>query len=164
MMEGMELKNWAGLGEAVRARRAQLGMTQHDVEQAGGPSDVTLSQIEQGTPRSYQQRTRITLERALQWKPGAVEAILAGEDPAAWVDPTVLLVDGVNTLRGAPPGETLPLWPPAGTQVSEWVPEVTSAGLGFLDLLDKHCGADPDAVSIRRAVVLFVKKINEGGN
>ena len=160
----MEPKNWAGLGEAVRARRTQLGLTQHDVEQAGGPSDVTLSAIEQGVPRSYQQRTMVTLERALQWKPGAVAAILAGEDPAAWVDPTVLLVDGANTLRGAPPGETLSLWPPAGTQVSEWVPEVTSAGLGFLELLDKHCGTDPDAAAIRRAVILFVKKINEGVN
>jgi transcriptional regulator with XRE-family HTH domain len=164
MMAGMEPKDWVGLGEAVRARRAQLKMTQQDVAQRGGPSDVTLSQIEQGVPRSYQQRTVITLERALRLKPGAVEAILAGEDLEAWIDPTVLLVDGVSTLRGAPPGETLPLGPAPGGAVSEWVPEVTSAGLGFLELLDRHCGADPDAAAIRRAVILFVKKINEGAN
>lgn len=162
MMSGMESKNWVGLGEAVRARRTQLGMTQHDVEQAGGPSDVTLSAVEQGVPRSYQQRTMITLERALQWKRGAVEAILAGEDPEAWIDPTVIHDEWPSRLSGAPSGEAPPIRLPAGIQISEWVPEVTSAGLGFLDLLDKHCGTDEDAAAIRRAVILFVKKINEG--
>lgn len=81
---GMEPNNWERLGEAIRARRAQLGLTQQDVSRSGGPSDFTLSAIEQGTPRTYHQRTKMALERVLRWKSGAVESILAGEDPAGW--------------------------------------------------------------------------------
>jgi transcriptional regulator with XRE-family HTH domain len=137
MMWAMEPKNFERLGEAIRARRAQLGMTQQEVAQGGGPSDVTLSAIEQGTPRTYHQRTKMALERALRWRSGAVESILAGEDPAGWELPETPLA-------------------------AENPTEVTSAGMGFLALLDKHYGTDPDVAAVRQVVILFIKKINEG--
>lgn len=87
MMAGMEASHWAKLGQAVRDRRTKLHMTQEDVAQAGGPSDFTMSKIEQGDPGPYRRSTLAALERALQWKPGAVEAILAGEDPGGWERP-----------------------------------------------------------------------------
>lgn len=143
MMVGMEASHWAKLGQAVRDRRTKLHMTQEDVARAGGPSDFTMSKIEAGGENIYRARTVAALERVLRWAPGAVQAILAGQSPADW---------------------ELPLFDdePPGALVSEWVPDVTSAGLGFLDLLDKHYGTDEDAAALRRSVILFVKKINEG--
>lgn len=80
----METENWERLGQAVRARRKHLGLAQVDVSAAGGPSDETLRRLERGEPGPYMRRTLASLERVLRWKPGATEAISAGEDPSEW--------------------------------------------------------------------------------
>lgn len=82
----MDTDNWARLGAAVHARRQELGLSQAAVTDAGGPSDQTLRKIERGEAGPYRDRTWVWLEKTLQWKPGAVQAILGGDDPAAWVE------------------------------------------------------------------------------
>src|SRR5437868_5535395 len=135
----MGTQDWEYLGWAVRTRRLLLGLSQADVMAAGGPSDQTLRKLERGEPGIYRVRTMAALERVLKWAPGAIEAILKGGQPAAYE------IDE-----------------PKGALVSDWVPEVTSAGLGFLRLLDKHCAADLDAAAIRQVMLPFIKKIKEG--
>lgn len=80
----MKLPVWENLGQAVRRRRAYLGLSQADVTAAGGPSDQTLRKLEAGDHGPYRPRTLAALERVLRWKPGAVEAILLGEFPGNW--------------------------------------------------------------------------------
>jgi transcriptional regulator with XRE-family HTH domain len=136
----MGTQDWEYLGRTVRTRRLLLGLSQADVIAAGGPSDQTLRELERGESGIYRVRTMAALERVLKWAPGAIEAILKGGQPAAYE------IDE-----------------PKAALVSDWVPEVTSAGQGFLHLLEKHCAADPDAAAIRQTVLPFIKKINEGG-
>jgi hypothetical protein len=87
-------QNWKDLADAVRTRRDHLGLRQKDMARHGGPSYETMRVIEKGEPPSsgaYQSRTITGLEKALQWKPGTVQALLdgrAGDDPNMWVDST----------------------------------------------------------------------------
>ena len=83
----METKDWTRLGQAIRARRRQLNLSQVDVSTAGGPSSETLRLLERGDPGPYMQRTVTALERVLRWRAGAVQAIVAGESPDEWVEP-----------------------------------------------------------------------------
>lgn len=74
-------KDWRRLADHVYARRDALGLTQDGVRAAGGPSTATLRLIEGALQTSYKRRILSSLERALQWKTGSVEAILAGGEP-----------------------------------------------------------------------------------
>lgn len=131
-------------GETIRNRRVFLRLSQADVTAAGGPSEQTVRKIEHGQPGPYRAASMVALDRILRWKPGTVQTILdgtAGSDPASWEAP-----EAPETRESTDPV----------------VPEVTSAGLGFLQLLDKHYATDLDAAAIRQAVLPFIKKINEG--
>jgi len=70
---------WENLGVAVRDRRTALGMTQTEVSERGGPSVETLRAIENNRAGRLSPRMRRALERALEWEPGSVDAILAGD-------------------------------------------------------------------------------------
>lgn len=70
--------DWQALADTVKARRHWLRMSQPDVAKAGGPSEQTVSRIETLSRRSYTSETFTTLEKALQWSPGTIKAILAG--------------------------------------------------------------------------------------
>lgn len=70
--------NWFALGEAVRARRYELGLAQPDVARRGGPSTQTLMRIENAHRTRYENRTLARLEQALGWKTGSIRAILEG--------------------------------------------------------------------------------------
>lgn len=72
---------WQALGRYVTRRRDELGMTQSDVQAAGGPSTATVRNIENATQTSYRSGVLAALERALRWAPGSVEAALAGGEP-----------------------------------------------------------------------------------
>ncbi len=85
----MEAADYHKLGEAVLARRRQIGLSQAEVERRGGPSELTIRKIENdqldGPPRL---QTLQKLEQALGWKPGIARGIAhgtAGDDPDAWV-------------------------------------------------------------------------------
>lgn len=74
------------LGVAVKMRRLSLGLSHDEVKQAGGPSDTTVSKIENdaaGVP------ARITLQRldtALRWEPGSARAVMDGGQPTPIAD------------------------------------------------------------------------------
>jgi transcriptional regulator with XRE-family HTH domain len=84
------LKNWGRLylmngdferlGRIVKARRDQLGLSQREVADQGGPSDSTQTVIERGDVRPVSQLTLKKLDAALRWEPGSAKAILGGGD------------------------------------------------------------------------------------
>jgi hypothetical protein len=74
-------QDWRLLADAVIKRRTDLGMTQQDVQAAGGPGTATLRNIEGAHQMSYRGVILGRLERVLRWEPGSIDAILAGGDP-----------------------------------------------------------------------------------
>lgn len=70
--------DWFALGEAVRERRNQLGLAQHDIAKRGGPSTQTMMRIENAHRTRYESRTLSRMELGLGWKPGTARAILEG--------------------------------------------------------------------------------------
>lgn len=73
--------SWDKLGDEVRKRRRELGLTQPDVQERGGPGVATLRAIENNQSQRLSPRMRRALEDALQWESGSVDAILAGGAP-----------------------------------------------------------------------------------
>ncbi|WP_207842574.1 helix-turn-helix domain-containing protein [Williamsia soli] len=73
--------NVAKLGEAVAARRRELNMSQIDVWQNGGPSNSTLTGIENGAAETVGAVTQRKLDRALRWEEGSAQRVLAGGTP-----------------------------------------------------------------------------------
>lgn len=78
---GSGAKDWQRLAKYVVDRRNAYGWTQEDVRAAGGPSTATMRLIEGARQDSYKPRVLASLERALLWRPGSVDAILNGGDP-----------------------------------------------------------------------------------
>lgn len=72
---------WEKLGQQVRDRRAELGLTQTDVAQRGGPSVETLRALENNRAGRLSPRVRRALERVLQWETGSIDAVLDGGVP-----------------------------------------------------------------------------------
>lgn len=71
----------AGFGQQVRARREELGLTQAQVREAGGPSDTTLTKIESGEGPAPSRATLRKLEQALHWAEGSALTTLGGGEP-----------------------------------------------------------------------------------
>jgi DNA-binding XRE family transcriptional regulator len=71
--------DWEALGHAVRARRNWLGISQSEIGRRGGPSDQTVSRIEQNRRVKYNAPILIGLEKALRWPPKTIESILLRE-------------------------------------------------------------------------------------
>ena len=69
-----------GLGGYIAERRRQLGLSQSRAATKAGVSRTSWVAWEKGTatPEDY---NHVKIERALQWQPGSVDAILAGGDP-----------------------------------------------------------------------------------
>lgn len=75
------MANWSGeavarLAAAVRARRTYLGLTQGEVTAAGGPTNSTLTSIENGRSARIVQKTLKKLDSSLQWPEGTALAYL----------------------------------------------------------------------------------------
>lgn len=69
-------------GEIVLNRRdEQLGFTQLDVHGRGGPSNSTLTKIENGEPPKPTAATLKKLDYALDWEPGSAVSALKGGEP-----------------------------------------------------------------------------------
>lgn len=76
------------LGKAVLARRKQLDVTQMEVWQSGGPSNTTLTAIENGETTSLVRATARKLDVGLRWEPGSAKRVWEGGDPTPLPAPT----------------------------------------------------------------------------
>ena len=76
-------RNWSNLGDQIRERREELGLTQEDVAQKGGPSTATQREIERGKPMRKRPAIYRKLETVLRLREGsAMQALLGGKiDP-----------------------------------------------------------------------------------
>jgi transcriptional regulator with XRE-family HTH domain len=86
--------SWKTLGDAVRHRRKELGLTQADVTARGGPSVETVRAIENNRAGRLGRQSRRALERAIEWDVGTIDAVLEGAAPR---------VLGTATGASAPP-------------------------------------------------------------
>ena len=68
-------------GELVLARRAELDLSQMDVWQAGGPSNTTLTEIENGRLERLTRTTAKKLDVGLQWESGSAKRAWEGGEP-----------------------------------------------------------------------------------
>ncbi len=68
------------LGRYVADRRKDLGLSQIDVWHKGGPSNSTLTGIENGTAKSVSTSTLRKLDTALNWTPGSARSVLSGQE------------------------------------------------------------------------------------
>lgn len=77
-------QDWPRLGRHVREARRDLGMSQDDLARESGLSRGTVQAIERAVRTSYAPATRTGTERALRWRPGSWDDVLAGgyEEPA----------------------------------------------------------------------------------
>jgi len=75
------MADYEALGRAVKERRIQLGMSQLDVSQRGGPSTTTVSRIELGRLPNISQDTLLKLDNALAWRSGSSALVLEGGKP-----------------------------------------------------------------------------------
>lgn len=73
--------NWKLIGDAVRARREELAMSQHDAAEAAGVSVPTWGVIENARQDGYKPRTVMRVCRALKWQADAFERIDQGLEP-----------------------------------------------------------------------------------
>lgn len=95
-------RDWHRLARFARAARGSR--SQKSVDALGGPSHTTLGKIERAEwrPTRAVDDTVEKLERAYQWQPGSVDAILAGGDPTPLdtpVDTTSLPERGVEEME-----------------------------------------------------------------
>ncbi len=86
--------SWEALGDAVRQRRKELGLTQADEAARGGPSVETVRAIENNRAGRLGRQSRRALERAIEWDVGTIDAVLEGAAPR---------VLGTATGASAPP-------------------------------------------------------------
>lgn len=78
---------WKHLGTVVRARRKQLGLTQPEIAERGGPSAALVRQVENGHyDANMQPSMRRGYERALGWTVGSFDRVLAWAEPSTLED------------------------------------------------------------------------------
>jgi len=66
------------IGQIIRARRAELNLTQDDVVELGGPSLGTQRSIENGRAERYQPKTLRSVDDVLRWRPGTAAKLVSG--------------------------------------------------------------------------------------
>lgn len=106
---------WAAVADAIRERRAALGLTHTQVAADGRVSLNVWSLLENNKQTKYRKRTLVAVAKALHWPDDAILRILAGQEPIDAdarrpVDPaggeTVSLPAGLaRRLREATPEE-----------------------------------------------------------
>ena len=75
-----EWQNWALLGQAIRARRTALRLSQPKLAKKAQVSLSTINLLENAKQTSYQSVTIGAVERALDWAPGSFQSVLAHRD------------------------------------------------------------------------------------
>ena len=68
-------------GQIVLARRLELDLNQLEVAAAGGPSNSTMTAIENGRLEDLSRATAKKLDRGLQWEPGSARLAWQGGTP-----------------------------------------------------------------------------------
>lgn len=101
------------LAHHVRARREQLDLSQMDVWMSGGPSNTTLTEIENGRLTNLTRTTARKLDVGLKWEAGSAKAVWEGGEPtptlpgvsskdSAWLRKQIEGADGIDaTTRDA---------------------------------------------------------------
>lgn len=79
--------NAANLARWVKARRDELDLTQMEVWMAGGPSNTTLTKIENAEMDGLTRTTARKLDAALQWEPGSARRVWEGGSPNRILSP-----------------------------------------------------------------------------
>lgn len=76
----MAIRSFRTLGEAVAARRGELGLTQEEFAERGGFTTKTVQRLEKGSdaPRA---KTLASIDKACSWIPGSARAVLDGGEP-----------------------------------------------------------------------------------
>lgn len=69
------------LAHAVLSRRTELGFSQIDVWRRGGPSNTTLTNIENGRQERLSNTTARRLDKGLMWMPGSAMGIWTKAEP-----------------------------------------------------------------------------------
>ncbi|WP_336794296.1 helix-turn-helix transcriptional regulator [Gordonia malaquae] len=98
------------LGNAVRARREELGLTYQQIAEQGGPSSPTMLTIEQGRRGKLRPATLAKLDRVLGWEPGTAESYTSANPTDEQVSPpdadrVAVLHDAFHTLANTPGSE-----------------------------------------------------------
>lgn len=78
----------------------ELGLTQAQIQQRGGPSPAKVREITSRRTETMSSSKRRDLERAIQWQEGSIDHVLAGGDP--------LPAPQTIQLIGIPPAGTKP--------------------------------------------------------
>lgn len=78
----------AALARAIRARRAELKLTQADLAQAAGISVSAIQKLEDPKSDIRRPRSLPKVERALKWEPGSADAVLDGGTATPLAAPT----------------------------------------------------------------------------
>lgn len=71
----------ARFGAIVNKRRRELGLSLDDVAARGGPSQVTVSNIEQGSTNRPHFATFTKLDEVLRWQTGSAARAFDGQEP-----------------------------------------------------------------------------------
>jgi transcriptional regulator with XRE-family HTH domain len=99
---------WVEVGEAVRARREHLGLSQVELAQAAHVSETTVRVLETHRRTSYRRGNLRAIARALDWPDDAIDRLRAGRppdedlvepDPRTWEDRVAALEAEVARLR-----------------------------------------------------------------
>lgn len=73
--------NSVRFGEIVARRRRELGLTAEGLNEAGGPTRVTLRKLEAGTTNRPGLKTFAKLDSVLRWEPGSAARTFDGGEP-----------------------------------------------------------------------------------
>jgi hypothetical protein len=73
--------DWPRLARYIEQRQNELGRTQLEIQERGGPSPTKLRDLMSGRSAVLTASKRRDLERALDWQTGSVDAILTGGEP-----------------------------------------------------------------------------------
>ena len=92
------------LDRLMNDRRLELDMSWTEVIERSGIKGPTLNALRKGT-NVPTDKTKRGVERALEWRPGSIDKVLAGEGPDP-VPPSIR-VSGVEFEVPTPPGQDL---------------------------------------------------------
>lgn len=84
---------WRRVGDAIRARRTELRLTQKEAARAGGLSEPVWNVIEGARQTNYRLDTLHGVTRALGWSADSIDRILAGDEPTVQTRGLVPLAD-----------------------------------------------------------------------
>lgn len=69
------------MAERIEARRNELGLSPGAFAKAAGLTLEGVAPVRKGYRRSYQDRVRQGVARALRWRYDALDLLMAGQDP-----------------------------------------------------------------------------------